>query len=205
MVMSLILLAPSWGGMINGIMTLSGAWDKLKDDPILRFLVVSLSFYGMSTFEGPMMAIKTVNSLSHYTDWTIGHVHSGALGWVAMISIGSLYHLIPKLFGKERMYSVGLISLHFWMSTIGTVLYIASMWVNGIMQGLMWRAYNEDGTLTYTFVESLVASHPGYIVRMIGGLIFFSGMLVMAYNVWMTTRREVADAVTQTESAVAAV
>jgi cytochrome c oxidase cbb3-type subunit 1 len=205
MVMSLILLAPSWGGMINGIMTLSGAWDKLKDDPILRFLVVSLSFYGMSTFEGPMMAIKTVNSLSHYTDWTIGHVHSGALGWVAMISIGSLYHLIPKLFGKEQMHSVALINLHFWMSTIGTVLYIASMWVNGIMQGLMWRAYNEDGTLTYTFVESLVASHPGYIVRMIGGLIFFSGMLVMAYNVWMTTRREVTDVLPQTESAVATV
>ena len=203
--MSLILLAPSWGGMINGIMTLSGAWDKLKDDPILRFLVVSLSFYGMSTFEGPMMAIKTVNSLSHYTDWTIGHVHSGALGWVAMISIGSLYHLIPKLFGKEQMHSVALINLHFWMSTIGTVLYIASMWVNGIMQGLMWRAYNEDGTLTYTFVESLVASHPGYVVRMIGGLIFFSGMLVMAYNVWMTTRKEITDVATQTEPAVATV
>jgi cytochrome c oxidase cbb3-type subunit 1 len=205
MVMSLILLAPSWGGMINGIMTLSGAWDKLKDDPLLRFLVVSLSFYGMSTFEGPMMAIKTVNSLSHYTDWTIGHVHSGALGWVAMISIGSLYHLIPKLFGKEQMYSVALINLHFWMSTIGTVLYIASMWVNGIMQGLMWRAYNEDGTLTYTFVESLVASHPGYVVRMIGGLIFFSGMLVMAYNVWMTTRRDVPLAIPNSETVAATV
>ena len=190
MVMSLILLAPSWGGMINGIMTLSGAWDKLRDDPILRFLVVSLSFYGMSTFEGPMMAIKTVNSLSHYTDWTIGHVHSGALGWVAMISIGSLYHLIPKLYGRAQMHSIDLVNLHFWMATIGTVLYIASMWVNGIMQGLMWRAYNQDGTLTYTFVESLVASHAGYIVRLIGGAIFFSGMLVMAYNVWMTTRRE---------------
>jgi len=205
MVMSLILLAPSWGGMINGIMTLSGAWDKLKDDPILRFLVVSLSFYGMSTFEGPMMAIKTVNSLSHYTDWTIGHVHSGALGWVAMISIGSLYHLIPKLFGKEQMHSVALINLHFWMSTIGTVLYIASMWVNGIMQGLMWRAYNEDGTLTYTFVESLVASHPGYVVRMIGGLIFFSGMLVMAYNVWMTTRRDISVTIEKSEAVVATV
>ena len=205
MVMSLILLAPSWGGMINGIMTLSGAWDKLKDDPILRFLVVSLSFYGMSTFEGQMMAIKTVNSLSHYTDWTIGHVHSGALGLVAMISIGSLYHLIPKLFGKEQMYSVALINLHFWMSTIGTVLYIASMLVNGIMQGLMWRAYNEDGTLTYTFVESLVASHPGYVVRMIGGLIFFSGMLVMAYNVWMTTRRDVPLAIPNSETVAATV
>ena len=203
MVMSLILLAPSWGGMINGIMTLSGAWDKLRDDPILRFLVVSLSFYGMSTFEGPMMAIKTVNSLSHYTDWTIGHVHSGALGWVAMISIGSLYHLIPKLYGKSQMYSVDLINLHFWMSTIGVVLYIASMWVNGIMQGLMWRAYNEDGTLTYTFVDSLVASHAGYVVRLLGGAIYFIGMLVMAYNVWMTTRQEVEQPSRAPEGAVA--
>ncbi len=191
MVMSLILLAPSWGGMINGIMTLSGAWHKLRTDPILRFLVVSLSFYGMSTFEGPMMSIKTVNALSHYTDWTIGHVHSGALGWVAMISIGAVYHLIPILFAKERMYSTSLINVHFWMSTIGTVLYIASMWVNGIMQGLMWRAYNQDGTLTYTFVESVAASYPGYLVRLIGGTIFFAGMLVMAYNVWMTSRRDV--------------
>ena len=191
MVMSIILLAPSWGGMINGMMTLSGAWDKLRTDPILRFLVVSLSFYGMSTFEGPMMSIKTVNSLSHYTDWTIGHVHSGALGWVAMISIGSLYHLFPILFGKERMYSTNLINTHFWMSTIGTVLYIASMWVNGILQGLMWRAYNQDGTLTYTFVESVSASYPGYVVRVIGGAIFFSGMLIMAYNVYMTARKDV--------------
>jgi len=190
MVMSLILLAPSWGGMINGMMTLSGAWDKLRTDPILRFLVVSLSFYGMSTFEGPMMAINTVNSLSHYTDWTIGHVHSGALGWVAMISIGSMYHLIPILFGKKQMYSIELINLHFWMSTIGTVLYITSMWVNGIIQGLMWRAYNQDGTLTYTFAESVSASYPGYLVRMIGGAIFLGGMLLMAYNVYMTSRDE---------------
>ena len=188
MVMSLILLAPSWGGMINGMMTLSGAWDKLRTDPILRFLIVSLSFYGMSTFEGPMMSIKTVNALSHYTDWTIGHVHSGALGLVAMISIGMLYHLIPKVFHKDGMYSTGLITLHFWLSTVGTVLYIASMWVNGLMQGLMWRAYNTDGTLTYTFVQSVEASYPGYLVRFIGGFIFFSGMLVMAYNVWRTVQ-----------------
>ena len=200
MVMSVILLAPSWGGMINGMMTLSGAWDKLRTDPILRFLVVSLSFYGMSTFEGPMMAIKTVNALSHYTDWTIGHVHAGALGWVAMISIGALYHLIPILFGKTRMYSTDLINLHFWMSTIGTVLYIVSMWVNGIMQGLMWRAYNQDGTLTYTFVESVSASYPGYLVRLIGGAIFLGGMFLMAYNVYMTTRKEF-----ETEAAPAAV
>ncbi|WP_425328151.1 cbb3-type cytochrome c oxidase subunit I, partial [Pseudomonas nitroreducens] len=189
MVMSLILLAPSWGGMINGMMTLSGAWHKLRTDPILRFLVVSLAFYGMSTFEGPMMAIKTVNALSHYTDWTIGHVHAGALGWVAMISIGSLYHLIPKVFGREQMHSIGLINAHFWLATIGTVLYIASMWVNGITQGLMWRAVNADGTLTYSFVEALQASHPGFVVRMTGGLMFLSGMLLMAWNTWVTVRQ----------------
>ncbi|MCQ2998137.1 cytochrome-c oxidase, cbb3-type subunit I [Pseudomonas syringae] len=188
MVMSIILLAPSWGGMINGMMTLSGAWHKLRTDPILRFLVVSLAFYGMSTFEGPMMAIKTVNALSHYTDWTIGHVHAGALGWVAMITIGATYHMIPKVFGRPQMHSIGLINAHFWLATIGTVLYIASMWVNGITQGLMWRAINDDGTLTYSFVEALQASHPGYIVRMIGGATFASGMLLMAYNVWRTVR-----------------
>ncbi|ARU56327.1 MAG: cytochrome-c oxidase, cbb3-type subunit I [Pseudomonadales bacterium] len=190
MVMSLILLAPSWGGMINGMMTLSGAWHKLRTDPILRFLVVSLSFYGMSTFEGPMMSIKTVNALSHNTDWTVGHVHSGALGWVAMISIGSMYHLIPKLFGLRSMYSTAMINLHFWLATIGTVLYIASMWVNGIMQGLMWRAVNTDGTLTYSFVESVEASHQGYFVRVIGGAIFLLGMLIMAVNVYLTVKQK---------------
>jgi cytochrome c oxidase cbb3-type subunit 1 len=186
MVFSLILLAPSWGGMINGIMTLSGAWHKLRTDPILKFLIVSLSFYGMSTFEGPMMSIKTVNALSHYTDWTIGHVHSGALGWVAMVSIGSVYFLVPKLFGREQMYSVKLIDWHFWMSTIGVVLYIVAMWISGVMQGLMWRAVNEDGTLTYSFVESLEAMYPFYFVRFLGGALFLVGMLVMAYNVAKT-------------------
>ena len=186
MVMSLVLFAPSWGGMINGIMTLSGAWHKLRYDPILRFLIVSLSFYGMSTFEGPMMSIKTVNALSHYTDWTIGHVHSGALGWVAMVSIGSVYHLIPRLFGQERMYSVGLVNTHFWLATIGTVLYIVAMWISGVMQGLMWRAVNSDGTLTYSFVESVQASYPFYTVRFIGGFIFLSGMFLMAYNTYKT-------------------
>jgi len=190
MVMSLILLAPSWGGMINGMMTLSGAWHKLRTDPILRFLVVSLSFYGMATFEGPMMAIKTVNALSHNTDWTIGHVHSGALGWVAMISIGALYHMIPKLWGKSAMYSTKLINTHFWLATIGTVLYVAAMWVNGILQGLMWRAVNQDGTLTYSFVEALEASHMGYLVRVIGGSFFLTGMFIMAYNVWQTVRKD---------------
>ena len=188
MVMSLILFAPSWGGMINGIMTLSGAWHKLRTDPVLRFLVVSLSFYGMSTFEGPMMAIKTVNALSHYTDWTVGHVHSGALGWVAMVSIGSLYHLIPVLFGHGRMYSIKLVNVHFWLATIGTVLYIVSMWISGVMQGLMWRAVNADGTLTYSFVESLEASYPFYFVRFLGGCFFLTGMLIMAYNVIRTVK-----------------
>jgi cytochrome c oxidase cbb3-type subunit 1 len=189
MVMSIILLAPSWGGMINGMMTLSGAWHKLRTDPTLRFLVVALSFYGMSTFEGPMMAIKTVNALSHYTDWTIGHVHSGALGWVAMITIGSMYHLIPRVFGRTEMHSINLIAVHFWLATIGTVLYIASMWVNGILQGLMWRAINPDGTLMYTFVEAVEASAPGYFVRLIGGLFWVTGMLIMAFNVYMTVKR----------------
>ena len=186
MIFSLILLAPSWGGMINGIMTLSGAWHKLRTDPILKFLIVSLSFYGMSTFEGPMMSIKTVNSLSHYTDWTIGHVHSGALGWVAFISIGALYFLIPRLFGKTQMHSVRLITVHFWVATLGVVLYIAAMWIAGVMQGLMWRAVNPDGTLTYTFVESVKATFPFYTIRLLGGLMFFAGMLIMVYNVWKT-------------------
>jgi len=186
MVFSLILLAPSWGGMINGIMTLSGAWHKLRTDPILKFLIVSLSFYGMSTFEGPMMSIKTVNALSHYTDWTVGHVHSGALGWVAMVSIGSLYYLIPRLFGRESMYSTKLVELHFWIATIGVVLYIAAMWIAGVMQGLMWRAVNADGTLTYSFIESVERTYPFYYVRLLGGLLFLTGMLIMAYNTWKT-------------------
>jgi cytochrome c oxidase cbb3-type subunit I len=186
MVFSLILLAPSWGGMINGIMTLSGAWNKLREDPILKFLVVSLSFYGMSTFEGSMMSIKTVNALSHYTDWTVGHVHSGALGWVGLITMGSLYYLIPRLYGRAGMYSVRLMNAHFWVATIGIVLYIAAMWIAGVMQGLMWRAVSEDGTLTYTFVESVKASYPFYAVRLLGGILYLAGMLIMAYNVART-------------------
>jgi len=186
MVFSLILLAPSWGGMINGIMTLSGAWHKLRDDPILRFLIVSLSFYGMSTFEGPMMSIKTVNALSHYTDWTVGHVHSGALGWVGLVSMGSMYYLIPRLFNQKKMYSVKAVELHFWLATIGIVLYIAAMWIAGVMQGLMWRSINTDGSLTYTFVESVKATFPFYAIRLLGGLIFLTGALVMLWNVIMT-------------------
>ena len=186
MIFSLVLLAPSWGGMINGIMTLSGAWHKLRDDPILKFLIVSLSFYGMSTFEGPMMSIKTVNALSHYTDWTVGHVHSGALGWVGLISMGALYHLIPRMFGRTEMYSKRAIELHFWIATIGIVLYIAAMWIAGVMQGLMWRSVNPDGSLTYTFVESVKATFPFYVIRLLGGLLYLSGMIVMLWNVIMT-------------------
>jgi len=186
MLFSLVLLAPSWGGMINGVMTLSGAWHKLRDDPILKFLIVSLSFYGMSTFEGPMMSIKTVNALSHYTDWTVGHVHSGALGWVALMTMGSLYHLIPRMYGRTAMHSTRAIELHFWIATIGIVLYIAAMWIAGVMQGLMWRAVNPDGTLVYSFVESVKATYPFYVVRLLGGLLFLVGMLVMSWNVVMT-------------------
>jgi cytochrome c oxidase cbb3-type subunit 1 len=188
MIFSLVLLAPSWGGMINGIMTLSGAWHKLRDDPILKFLIVSLSFYGMSTFEGPMMSIKTVNALSHYTDWTVGHVHSGALGWVGLISMGSLYYLIPRMWGRKQMYSVRAIELHFWIATIGIVLYIAAMWIAGVMQGLMWRALNPDGTLVYSFVESVKATFPFYVIRLAGGVLYLSGMVLMAWNVFMTVR-----------------
>ena len=186
MLMSLVLLAPSWGGMINGIMTLSGAWHKLRDDPILKFLITSLSFYGMSTFEGPMMSVKTINALSHYTDWTVGHVHSGALGWVGMVSIGSMYYLLPRLYGKPEMYSTKLINVHFWIATLGTVLYIAAQWISGVMQGLMWRATNADGTLTYSFVEAVKASYPFWTIRVIGGALFLVGMLLMAYNMFKT-------------------
>jgi cytochrome c oxidase cbb3-type subunit 1 len=188
MVFSLILLAPSWGGMINGIMTLAGAWQKLRNDPVIRFMIVSLSFYGMSTFEGPMMAIKTVNALSHYTDWTVGHVHSGALGWVAMMTIGSLYSLIPTLYGVKSMYSAVLVNIHFWLATFGVILYATFMWIAGVMQGLMWRAVNEDGTLTYSFVQAVEATWPYYVGRFVGGLMFLIGMLLMSYNTYKTIR-----------------
>jgi len=202
MAFSLILLAPSWGGMINGMMTLSGAWHKLRTDPILRFLIVSLSFYGMSTFEGPMMAIKTVNSLSHYTDWTVGHVHSGALGWVGLVSMGALYYMVPRLFGQKQMHSIKAIELHFWLATVGIVLYIAALWISGVMEGLMWRAINTDGTLTYTFVESVKAKYPYYIIRMLGGLLYLSGMTIMLWNVIKTATN--GKAATATIPAVAA-
>lgn len=186
MAFSIMLWMPSWGGMINGLMTLSGAWDKLRTDPIIRMMVMAIAFYGMSTFEGPMMSIKTVNSLSHYTDWTIGHVHSGALGWVGMISFGAIYFMVPKLWNRERLYSLRLVTWHFWLATLGIVVYAAVMWVSGIMQGLMWREYDEQGFLVYSFAETVAAMHPYYVMRAIGGAMYLSGALIMAWNITMT-------------------
>jgi cytochrome c oxidase cbb3-type subunit I len=186
MVFSIVLWMPSWGGMINGLMTLNGAWDKIRTDPIIRMMVLALAFYGMSTFEGPMMSIKSVNSLSHYTDWTIGHVHSGALGWNGMITFASLYFLVPRLWGRERMYSLRMINWHFWLATIGIVFYASAMWVAGIMQGLMWREYGADGYLVYSFIEAVAAMFPMYVIRAAGGALYLSGALIMVYNVWRT-------------------
>ncbi len=188
MVFSIMLWMPSWGGMINGIMTLSGAWEKLRTDPVLRFMVTAVAFYGMSTFEGPLMSVRAVNSLSHYTDWTIGHVHSGALGWVALISFGALYFLVPVLWHRERLYSLTLVAWHYWIATIGIILYITSMWVSGILQGLMWRSYDELGFLQYSFVETVEAMHPFYVIRAIGGVFFLIGALIMVYNLYRTMR-----------------
>jgi cytochrome c oxidase cbb3-type subunit 1 len=188
MTFSIMLWMPSWGGMINGMMTLSGAWHKLREDPVLKFMIVSIAFYGMSTFEGPLMSIRAVNSLSHYTDWTIGHVHSGALGWVGFITFGALYYLVPKLWGKAEVYSLKLVDLHLWIATLGIVLYISSMWVSGIMQGLMWRTYDNMGFLQYSFVESVMAMHPYYIIRALGGALYLAGALIMVYNFYRTIR-----------------
>ncbi len=186
MTFSIILWMPSWGGMINGLMTLSGAWHKLREDPVLKFLIISLAFYGMSTFEGPIMAIKEVNALSHYTEWTIGHVHSGALGWVAFISFGAIYHLVPVLWKKKELYSLKLVNMHLWIATIGIVFYISAMWIAGVMQGLMWRSYDSLGFLEYSFVETVMAMHPFYIIRALGGALFLGGALIMVYNIWKT-------------------
>jgi len=191
MTFSVMLWMPSWGGMINGLMTLSGAWGKLREDPVLRFMIIAVGFYGMSTFEGPLMSIKEVNSLSHYTDWTIGHVHSGALGWVGFISFGALYFLVPKLWGRERLYSLRLVNTHLWVATIGIVLYISAMWVSGIMQGLMWRSYTPQGFLEYSFVDTVAAMHPYYVIRAAGGLLYVTGSLIMTYNFWRTIRGDV--------------
>lgn len=186
MVFSIMLWMPSWGGMINGLMTLNGAWDKIRTDPIIRMMVIALAFYGMSTFEGPMMSIKSVNSLSHYTDWTIGHVHSGALGWNGMITFASLYYLVPRLWERQRMYSLRMINWHFWLATLGIVFYASAMWVAGIMQGLMWREYGADGYLVYSFVETVAAMFPMYVIRAAGGALYLTGALIMVFNVWKT-------------------
>ena len=188
MVFSVMLWMPSWGGMINGLMTLSGAWDKIRTDPIIRMMIMAIAFYGMSTFEGPMMSIKSVNSLSHYTEWTIGHVHSGALGWNAFITFGMLYYIVPVLWNRQRLYSIKLVSVHFWVATIGILLYITAMWVSGIMQGLMWRAYDHLGFLQYSFIETVEAMHPFYVIRALGGVLFLTGALIMVYNLWRTAR-----------------
>jgi cytochrome c oxidase cbb3-type subunit 1 len=204
MTFSIMLWMPSWGGMINGLMTLSGAWDKLRTDPVLRMLVVSVAFYGMSTFEGPLMSIKAVNSLSHYTDWTIGHVHSGALGWVGFVSFGAIYCLVPWLWNKKALYSDRLVNWHFWIATLGIVLYITAMWVSGIMQGLMWRAYTALGFLEYSFIETVEAMHVFYAIRALGGGLFLAGALIMGFNIWMTIRTgEAAEAVTASPAALA--
>lgn len=191
MTFSVMLWMPSWGGMINGVMTLSGAWHKLREDPVLRFMIIALAFYGMSTFEGPLMSIRAVNSLSHYTDWTIGHVHSGALGWVGFITFGCLYHMVPRLWGRKELYSLRLVNTHLWIATVGIVIYIAAMWVSGIMQGLMWRTYDDMGFLQYSFVESVVAMHPFYLLRALGGLLYLIGALIMVYNFYRTIRGDV--------------
>ena len=186
MVFSIVLWMPSWGGMINGLMTLNGAWDKIRTDPIIRMMVLAIAFYGMATFEGPMLSIKAVNSLSHYTEWTIGHVHSGALGWNGMITFAAIYYLVPRLWGKERLYSLRMVNWHFWLATLGIVLYASALWVAGIMQGLMWREYGADGYLVYSFVEVVSAMFPMYVIRAAGGLLYLSGGIVLVYNVWMT-------------------
>ena len=188
MTFSIMLWMPSWGGMINGLMTLSGAWDKLRTDPVVRMMVVAIAFYGMSTFEGPVMSIRAVNALSHYTDWTIGHVHSGALGWVGFISFGAIYCLVPWLWKKDRLYSDALVEWHFWIATTGIVLYICAMWVSGIMEGLMWREYTPQGFLAWSFIETVSAKHVENIIRTLGGLMFLSGTLIMIYNLWRTVR-----------------
>ncbi|WP_404404779.1 cytochrome-c oxidase, cbb3-type subunit I [Pelagibacterium halotolerans] len=189
MVFSVILLIPSWASAGNALLTLNGAWHKVRDDAVLRFMALAALFYGITTFEGSFMAIRPVNSLSHYTDWTIGHVHAGALGWVAMITFGSLYALVPWIWKREDIYSKKLVEVHFWLALIGTLIYVFAMWNSGVTQGLMWRTYNESGTLTYSFLESLVAMFPYYIARTVGGALFFIGAVLALYNVVMTIRR----------------
>ena len=186
MVFSIMLWMPSWGGMINGLMTLNGAWDKLRTDPVLKMMVISLAFYGMSTFEGPVMSIKVVNALSHYTDWTVGHVHSGALGWNGMITFAALYYLTPRLWGRDKLYSLSMVNWHFWLATIGIIFYAASMWVTGIMEGLMWREVDAQGFLVNSFADTVSAKFPMYVVRGMGGLMYLAGAIIMCVNLWLT-------------------
>lgn len=200
MVFSIILWMPSWGGMINGLMTLNGAWDKIRTDPIIRMMVIAMAFYGMATFEGPMLSIKAVNSLSHYTDWTIGHVHAGALGWNGMISFAAIYYLAPRLWGRQRLYSLRMVNWHFWLATLGIVFYAAAMWVAGIMQGLMWREYGADGYLVYSFAETVAAMHPMYVLRALGGGMYLTGFFILVYNVWMTIKGRVRDEAPMSET-----
>ncbi len=193
MVFSIMLWMPSWGGMINGLMTLNGVWDKVRTDPIIRMMVMALAFYGMATFEGPMLSIKAVNSLSHYTDWTIGHVHAGALGWNGMITFACIYYLAPRLWGSSRLYSLRMVNWHFWLATLGIVLYAAAMWVAGIMQGLMWREYGADGYLVYSFSEVVSAMIPLYLIRAAGGLLYLAGFVIMVWNITQTVRGRLRD------------
>ena len=188
MTFSVMLLVPSWASAGNALLTLNGAWHRVRDDATLRFMMAAVVFYGLSTFEGSFLAIRPVNSLSHYTDWTVGHVHAGALGWVALITFGSIYTLVPSLWKRERMYSAALVEVHFWLAIAGTLIYVFAMWNSGIIQGLMWRTYTEEGTLAYSFVDSLVAMYPYYIARAFGGLLFLLGAVVGCYNIWMTVR-----------------
>ncbi|MBB5704862.1 cytochrome-c oxidase, cbb3-type subunit I [Sphingopyxis panaciterrulae] len=200
MVFSVILWMPSWGGMINGLMTLNGAWDKIRTDPIIRMMVVALAFYGMATFEGPMLSVKAFNSLSHYTEWTIAHVHAGALGWNGMITFAAVYYLVPRLWGRPRLYSLRMVNWHFWLATLGIVFYAASMWVAGIMQGLMWREYGADGYLVYSFAESVAAMHPMYLIRAAGGAMYLAGFLLLVFNVWATLAGKVREEKPMTET-----
>ncbi len=200
MVFSVVLWMPSWGGMINGLMTLNGAWDKIRTDPIIRMMVAALAFYGMATFEGPMLSIKAVNSLSHYTDWTVGHVHAGALGWNGLITFAAIYYLVPRLWGRPRMYSMRMINWHFWCAMLGIMIYAASMWVAGIAQGLMWREYGADGYLVYAFSETVAQMHPYYVARAVGGGLYLIGGAIMVYNVTMTLRGKLREEAPMTET-----
>ena len=188
MAFSIVLLVPSWASAGNALMTLNGAWGKVRDDATLRFMFIAAVFYGLSTFEGSFLAIRPVNSLSHYTDWTVGHVHSGALGWVAMITFGAIYASVPWLWRREAMYSNRLIEWHFWLALSGTVIYVVALWNAGIVQGLMWRTTTPDGALAYSFVQSMEAMRPYYITRAIGGMVALVGAIIGSYNVWMTIR-----------------